>query len=81
MLAAQILAFSGFAVLHFSLTVTSERSAFLLTSGFLVNQPILTSSLGLDKAGGGPRTLCCSHSPCFLVVNPEGRKNSFPVEF
>ena len=36
---------------------SSERSAFLLTSGFLVNQPILTSSLGRAKAGGGLRTL------------------------
>ena len=60
---------------------SSERLAFLLTSGVLVNQPILTASLGRAKGGGGPRTLRCSHSPCFLVVNLEGRKNSFPVEF
>ena len=40
-LAAQILAFSGIAVQSNS----SERSAFLLTSGFLVNQPMLNSSL------------------------------------
>ena len=56
MLAAQILAFSGIAVQQFSPTV-SERSAFLLTSRFVVNQPILTSSAGRAKAGGGPRTL------------------------
>ena len=36
---------------------STERSAFLLTSGFLVNQPKLTSSLGHAKAGGGPITL------------------------
>ena len=36
---------------------SNEQSAFLLTSGFLVNQPILTLSLGRAKAGGGPRTL------------------------
>ena len=36
---------------------SSEQSAFLLTSGFLVNQPILTSSVGRAEAGGGPRTL------------------------
>ena len=36
---------------------SSERSAFLLTSGFLVNQPKLTSPLGRAKAGGGSRTL------------------------
>ena len=34
---------------------SSERSAFLSTSGFLVNQVILTSPLGRAKAGGGPR--------------------------
>ena len=60
---------------------SSERSAFRLTSGFLVNQPILTPSVGRAKAGGGPRTLHCSHSPCFFMVNPEGRMNSFPVEY
>ena len=36
---------------------SSERSTFLLTSEFLVNQPILTLSVGRAKAGGGPRTL------------------------
>ena len=36
---------------------SSEWSAFLLTSGFLVYQPILTLSLGRVKAGGGLRTL------------------------
>ena len=70
-----------FLELLYSISVlSSEQSAFRYTFGFLVNQPILTTSVGCAKAGGGPRTLRRSHSPCFFMVNPEGRMNSFPVE-
>ena len=57
---------------------SSERSAPLLTSGFLVNQPILTPSAGRAKGGGGPSLKPFS---LFFIVNPEGRNNSFPVEY